>query len=56
MMFTGGRLTEGSWIRSDPTQRTRFLGPDGHPVTFKPGNTWIHTVGAQTTIEVEHPQ
>ena len=56
MIFTGGRQTQGRWSRSESSQRTRFTGPDGQPVTFKPGNTWVHTVGRDSTVAVEHPQ
>ena len=56
MIFTGGRLTEGRWSRPGPAERTQFLDGDGQPIRFKPGNTWIHTLDQQSTIEVEHPQ
>ena len=56
IIFTGGRMTEGRWSRGGPTERTRFQDESGRPVAFKPGNTWIHTLGLQSTIAVEHPQ
>ncbi len=56
MIFKGGRLTGGRWSRSGPAERTQFLDQDGRPVSFKPGNTWIHTLDQQSTVAVEHPQ
>ncbi len=56
MIFTGGRQTEGRWSRPGPAERTQFLDQDGQPIRFKPGNTWIHTLDQESTVEVVHPQ
>ena len=56
MIFTGGRMTEGRWSRPGPDDRTQFTHQDGQPIRFKSGNTWIHTLDQQSTVEIEHPQ
>lgn len=56
IIFTGGSLTEGRWSRSGPDERTRFLDRSGQPVKFKPGNTWIHTIGQESKVAIEHPR
>lgn len=42
LMFTGGRVVEGSWVQEGA--RTDFLGPSGEPLKLKPGVVWVHLV------------
>jgi hypothetical protein len=39
--FSGGEFIEGTWKREFPIYPIEYLGPDGEPVEFAPGNTWI---------------
>ena len=39
--FSGGEFVEGTWKREFPIYPIEYLGPDGEPVQFAPGNTWI---------------
>jgi hypothetical protein len=39
--FSGGKFIEGSWKREFSLFPIEYLGPDGEPVEFAPGNTWI---------------
>ena len=55
MVFSGGRAIEGFWRRQGRQDRTRFQSADGQEIAFKPGNTWIHVLGAQSTIAINYP-
>ncbi len=39
--FSGGEVIEGTWTRGDALLPITYLGPDGQPIKFAPGNTWI---------------
>ena len=55
MVFSGGRAVEGFWRREGREDRTSFLSADGQEIAFRPGNTWIHVLGAQSTIAIAYP-
>jgi len=42
--FTGGKATEGSWVKDRLTGPTRFIGSGGENVVLNPGQTWIQVV------------
>jgi hypothetical protein len=39
--FSGGKIVEGTWQRLLTTFPIEYVGPDGEPIQFAPGNTWI---------------
>jgi hypothetical protein len=39
--FSGGEVVVGSWTREFSIFSITYLGPDGEPIQFAPGNTWI---------------
>ena len=39
--FSGGEVIEGTWKREFTLFPIEYLGPDGEPIQFAPGNTWI---------------
>ncbi len=39
--FSGGEVIEGTWQREFSLFPIEYLGPDGEPIQFAPGNTWI---------------
>jgi hypothetical protein len=53
--FSGGEFIEGTWRREFSIFPIEYLGPDGEPVQFAPGNTWIELadVGDVATGAVE---
>ena len=53
--FSGGEFIEGTWKREFSLFPIEYLGPDGEPVAFAPGNTWIELadIGDVVTGAVE---
>jgi hypothetical protein len=39
--FSGGEIIVGTWQRLLTTFPIEYVGPDGEPIRFAPGNTWI---------------
>ena len=39
--FSGGEVIEGTWKREFSLFPIEYVGPDGEPIQFAPGNTWI---------------
>lgn len=48
-----GKVLNGRWIRSDPTDMLTFVGEDGKLLPLKRGNSWFQMMplGAQVQIE-----
>ena len=52
LLFRDGKMFEIYWTtRSEEYEQTtgklrpiRFIDQDGNPISFKPGQTWIHTI------------
>ena len=38
---TGGTVVQGTWTRTDRSQRFELKGPNGEPLKVAPGRTWI---------------
>ncbi|MEA3326320.1 MAG: DUF3048 domain-containing protein [Chloroflexota bacterium] len=45
LFFRDGRMTYGTWRVSGPDRPILFETPEGNPLAFKPGKTWIVIVG-----------
>jgi hypothetical protein len=43
-IFMAGRAVEATWRKANDAARTRFYGPDGVEIAFRPGPTWIEVV------------
>ncbi len=41
VVFTGGRVILGTWTRDDRLQPFTFKDPDGQPILFAPGRTFV---------------
>lgn len=44
LFFIGGNVTEGKWVKSSRTARSKYVGQDGKEIKFEPGQIWIQTV------------
>ena len=42
--FQNGLVVEGAWHKPSLGDYTRYLGPDGSPITFRPGPVWVQIV------------
>jgi hypothetical protein len=40
-VFTQGRMIEGRWDRTEPSQPWQLTRADGTPIQLTPGNTWV---------------
>ena len=54
-VFADGRVTKGTWTKRTPTDRTRFLGSDGHEIVFPRGQIFVQVVpkASAATFSVE---
>jgi hypothetical protein len=43
-VFNAGRVVEATWRKENDAARTRFYGPGGVEIAFRPGVTWIEVV------------
>ena len=41
VVFTGGRVILGTWTRDDRLQPFTFKDPNGQPILFTPGRTFV---------------
>jgi hypothetical protein len=49
---TNGQTIKGTWRKTSLTSPTTFVGPDGRPVTFTIGQTFIEVLESSSTIKV----
>jgi hypothetical protein len=49
-IFTNGKVIKGTWKKAGFTGPTRFLGPDGKPVTLTAGQTFIQVIPKGTAF------
>jgi hypothetical protein len=49
--LAGGKATLGHWSKPNPDAQIAYTGPDGQPIQFVPGRTWVElTAAGATTI------
>jgi hypothetical protein len=46
----GGTAATGTWSKPHPYDVTNYLGPDGAPMAFQPGPTWVILAPAGTQV------
>jgi hypothetical protein len=51
-VFRNGAVINGTWVRPDLSDGTRFLDPAGHPITLQPGPTWVELVPTTVAVTV----
>lgn len=44
MVFSGGKVYNGTWKKSDRSSPTEFVDSEGKAIELEPGQTWIHLV------------
>ncbi len=49
-VFRDGTRVDGSWSR-EGTEMYRFADASGAPIPLKPGQTWVHVIPADWTVE-----
>lgn len=54
-IFRDGEVIEGRWRVTSRYRPLRFLYPDGEPIPFKPGQSWIYLLGNRSTVEQPEP-
>ncbi len=47
-VFSGGRVTPGTWSRPDPSRPAVFSDAQGKPIVLTPGRTWVEL--AETNV------
>lgn len=50
LLFSGGRVIEGTWVKKELRRPTQFFDATGEPVTLNPGQTWIQIVPEGTKV------
>ncbi|NDC79497.1 MAG: DUF3048 domain-containing protein, partial [Chitinophagia bacterium] len=55
LVLRDGRAWEVTWNRPDETSGTTFTLPDGSPMAFKPGQTWIVLLDRDRTPSLTGP-
>jgi hypothetical protein len=55
LLLRDGHVFEITYTAASPITPIRFFGPDGNPIAFKPGTTWVEIVGLGTTVEEIEP-
>lgn len=50
LLFTDGRVVEGTWSKKELRQPTEFLTAQGQPLELNAGQTWIQIVPENTKI------
>jgi hypothetical protein len=50
-LFRDGLMFEITFTATSMDSPLKFYDPDGNPIAFKPGNTWVEIVGLGTTVE-----
>jgi len=51
VLFRDGLALEGRWKSNGTDAPMQFFFPDGSPMPFKPGNTWVVITGLNTRLE-----
>jgi hypothetical protein len=51
VLFRDGMAVEGVWKSGSSDRPPQFYTPEGDPLPFKPGNTWIVITGIYSTLE-----
>jgi hypothetical protein len=54
-LFRDGGMVSGEWVTSNDSDPMQFINPDGTPMAFKPGNTWIAIMGLSSTFRETQP-
>ena len=47
-ILAGGKVVKGHWSKPAPDVLISYTGPDGSPVQFLPGRTWVELAGTGT--------
>lgn len=55
VLFRDGKAIEGVWKTASNDRPPQFYTPDGAPLAFKPGNTWIVVTGIYSTLQEKTP-
>jgi hypothetical protein len=55
VLFRDGKVVEGIWKSGSTDRPPQFFSPDGDPLPFKPGNTWIVITGIYSTLDEKTP-
>jgi len=55
LLLRDGQVFEITYTAASPIMPLRFFNPDGTPIAFNPGNTWVEIVGLGTTVEELEP-
>ena len=50
LVFSNGKVVKGTWSKKSMTAPTLLLGPDGKPVTFTAGQTFVQVVPIGTAV------
>ncbi len=51
-ILTGGAAYNATWSRSNTSVPTQFVGPNGQPVNFAPGPTWVELLPVQASLQL----
>lgn len=51
LMFRDGAAVTGTWKKTSPSDRTKFLDDQGEELTLNPGSTWISVVPTDRTVD-----
>jgi hypothetical protein len=51
-VLTGGQALPATWRRDVPEAVTSYVGPDGQPVGFAPGRTWVALVPRTNGVQL----
>jgi hypothetical protein len=55
VLFRDGKAIEGVWKSASTDRPPQFYTPEGDPLPFKPGNTWIVITGIYSTLDEKTP-
>lgn len=50
LLFRDGQVYEGTWKSNGVEKPMSFFTKDGKPLPFKPGNSWMAIMGANSTV------
>lgn len=53
LVFTGGKVVEGTWKKESRTGRTKWLDNDNNPIALQGGTTWVEVVSQSMDVEWE---
>jgi hypothetical protein len=55
IVFSDGKVHQGTWEKGSAVERTLFLAEDGEEIAIRPGQVWVHLVpeGISVTWETK---